>query len=116
MVSQGYKEIPKTIRTNWTALILFEIANDKEVLVIYEENTMGYKKDEWLEMFRHATKDDYSFMYLNSKKPRELRCMKNFDKVLFSAHDDGDRFAEETSGGMHFSAEESREPPKKKRK
>ena len=88
MVSQGYKEIPKTIRTNWTALILFEIANDKEVLVIYEENTMGYKKDVWLSMFEHATKDDYSFMYLNSKKPRHLRCMKNFDKVLFHKEED----------------------------
>ena len=46
MVSQAYKEIPKTIRTNWTALIIFEIANDREVRVIYEENTMGYKEKE----------------------------------------------------------------------
>lgn len=44
---------------------------------------MGYKKAAWLEMFEHATKDDYSFLYLNSKKPRRLRCMKNFDKVLY---------------------------------
>jgi hypothetical protein len=36
MVSQGYKEIPKTIRTNWTALIVFEIGNEKEVFVVLE--------------------------------------------------------------------------------
>jgi len=83
MVSQGYKEIPKTIRTNWSALVLFEIANDREVLVIYEENTMGIKKDAWHEMFRHATTEPYSFLYLNSKKEKRLRCMKNFDKYLF---------------------------------
>jgi hypothetical protein len=83
MVSQGYKEIPKTVRTNWTALVLFEIANDREVAVIYEENTMGYKLNDWLEMYRHATKDDYAFMYLNSKKPRALRVMKNFETVMF---------------------------------
>ena len=44
---------------------------------------MGFKKNDWLEMFEHATKDDYAFLYLNSKKPRRLRCMKNFEKVLF---------------------------------
>jgi Poxvirus A32 protein len=83
MVSQGYKEIPKTIRTNWTSLVLFEIANDKEVAVIYEENTMGLKKNDWYEMFNHCTKEPYGFMYLNIKKPKHLRCMKNFDKYLF---------------------------------
>lgn len=44
---------------------------------------MGYKVKDWLEMFKHATNDDYSFMYLNAKKPKHLRIMKNFDKVLF---------------------------------
>lgn len=83
MVSQAYKEIPKTVRTNWTCVILFEIANDREIKVIYEENTMGYKEAEWMEMYNHATGQDYSFLYLNSKKEKRLRCMMNFDKVLF---------------------------------
>ena len=58
---------------------------------------MGYKKEAWLEMFRHATKDDYAFMYLNSKRPRELRIMKNFDKVLFSK-DEGEENGEQEFG------------------
>ncbi len=95
MVSQGYKEIPKTVRTNFTCGIYFEIANDKEVLVIYEENTMGLKKDDWLEMFKYATKEDFSFLYINSKKPRRLRCMKNFDKVLFFDTERGGQHEEE---------------------
>ena len=37
MVSQGYKEIQKTIRSNFTCLILFKIFNEKELEVIYEE-------------------------------------------------------------------------------
>ncbi len=89
MVSQGYKEIPRTIRTNWTGMIIFEIANDKEVLVIYEENTMGYKKDVWIEMFEYATTPPYSFMYLNSAKEKHLRCMMCFDRVLFSQKEEG---------------------------
>lgn len=86
MVSQGYKEIPKTIRTNWTCLLVYEIANDKEIEVIYEENTMGLKREDWLEMFEYATADEYSFLYMNAKKPKHLRCMKNFEKVLFIAN------------------------------
>jgi len=53
---------------------------------------MGYKRDAWLEMFAHATKDDYSFLYLNSKKPRRLRCMKNFDRVLFHEESEVDEY------------------------
>ncbi len=83
MVSQGYKEIPKTIRTNWTCLAVYEIANDKEVEVIYEENTMGQKRENWLEMYNYATSEDYSFLFMNAQKPKTLRCMKNFEKVLF---------------------------------
>jgi hypothetical protein len=44
---------------------------------------MGFKKDVWLEMFRYATEKDYAFLYLNAKKPKRLRCMLNFDRVLF---------------------------------
>ena len=82
MVSQGYKEIPRTIRTNWSALILFEIANDKEVLCIYEENTMGLKIKPWIQIFEHCTKEPYGFMYLNAKGERGKRVMKNFDNFV----------------------------------
>ena len=83
MVSQGYKEIPKTIRTNWTALIVFEIGNEKEVQVIYEEYAMGLKYDDWLELYKFATSDDHSFLYINFQKPKRLRMMKNFTDYLF---------------------------------
>ena len=36
MVTQAYKEIPKTVRTNFSCLIVFEIANDKEIMVVFE--------------------------------------------------------------------------------
>jgi hypothetical protein len=83
MVSQGYKEIPKTIRTNWTALIVFEIGNEKEVEVIYEEYAMGLKRDDWMELYKYATDGDHSFLYINFQKPKRLRMMKNFEEYLF---------------------------------
>lgn len=51
---------------------------------------MGYKKDVWLQMFKHATEEPYAFMYLNSKKPKHLRIMKNFDTVLSHQADSDD--------------------------
>jgi len=83
MVSQGYKEIPKTIRTNWTCLIVFEIGNEREVQVIYEEYAMGLKSDDWLELYRHATDEDHSFLFINFQKPKRMRMMKNFTNYLF---------------------------------
>lgn len=83
IVSQAYKEIPKTIRTNFSALILFEIPNDKEVEVIYEENSLYMKRPQWQEAYEYAVDGDHDFMYINYQKPKRLRLMKNFEKVLF---------------------------------
>lgn len=90
MVSQGYKEIPKTVRTNWTAIIVFGIGNEKEIEVIYEEFGMKLKSKDWLEMYRYATDDEYGFLYLNLFKPNGLKVMKNFDEYLtIRPKDDG---------------------------
>lgn len=73
---------PKTARTNWTALIVFGIGNEKEIEVIYEEFGMHLNSKDWTEMYRYATKGPYNFLYLNMFKPDELKVMKNFDEYL----------------------------------
>lgn len=83
MVSQAYREIPKTCRTNFSCLIVFEIPNDKEVEVIYEENPNYLKRDEWYEAYQYATDGDHDFMFINYQKPKRLRMMKNFEQVIY---------------------------------
>lgn len=91
MVSQAYKEIPKTVffydsfkvRTQFSCVIVFEIANEREVDSIYEENPMNLKRPQWDEMYLHATEGDHDFLFLNYQKPKRLRMMKNFQNVLF---------------------------------
>lgn len=83
MVSQAYKEIPKTVRTNFTALVCFEVPNESEVKVIYEENPVGMKREQWDVAYRYCVEGDYGFMYINYKRPKRLRVMKNFDQVVF---------------------------------
>jgi hypothetical protein len=83
MVTQAYKEIPKTVRTNFSCLIIFEIPNEKEIEVIFEENPNYLKRDEWMEAYEYATNGDHDFLFINYQKPKRLRLMKNFDQVVF---------------------------------
>ena len=87
MVTQGYKEIPKTVRTNWSCLVLFETANEKELEVIYEEFTMSLKRGKWDEIYRYATGGDHDFLYFNYQKPKGERVMRNFEEVLLVKED-----------------------------
>lgn len=68
---------------NYSCLILFECPNAKEVEVIYDDNPMNLKKDDWIEMYEYATEGDHDFLFINYQKPKRLRCMKNFQQVLF---------------------------------
>lgn len=83
MCSQAYKELPKTVRTNLSCLVIFEIPSEKEVEVIYEENSLYMKRNDWQEAYQYAVGDDHSFMFINYQKPKRLRMMKNFTEVLF---------------------------------
>ena len=94
MVSQGYKEVPKTIRTNWTCLIVFEIGNEKEVGVIYEEFAMGLKLANWLTLYKFATEEEHDFLFIDFQKPRRLRMMRNFDKILEYREENGGEVGE----------------------
>lgn len=71
------------MRTQFSCLIVFEIANEKEVLAIYEENPMALKHPDWVEVYEYATEGDHDFMFINYQKPKRLRIMKNFQSVLF---------------------------------
>lgn len=83
MVTQAYKEIPKTVRTNFSCLIVFEIPNEKEIEVIFEENPNYLKRDEWHEAYEYATHGDHDFLFINYQKPKRLRLMKNFEQVIY---------------------------------
>ena len=83
MVTQAYKEIPKTVRTQFSCLIVFEIPNENEIKVIYEENPVGYKMLQWMQIYNHAVEGDHNFLFINYQKPKKLRMMKNFQEILF---------------------------------
>jgi hypothetical protein len=73
----------ETVRTNLSCLIIFEIPSEKEILVIYEENSLYMNLKDWLEAYQYAVEGDHTFMFINYQKPKRLRLMKNFEQVLF---------------------------------
>ena len=74
---------------------------------------MGMHKNDWMEMYKHAIKEPYSFLYLNAMKPKHLRIMKRFDSYLFHKElEEKTKYDE----GSSASEEEEKELPKKKKK
>ena len=82
LVTQAYKEIPKTIRTNVTGRVLFRISNQKELDVIYEECPCFLNKTQWLQLYEKAIREPFSFLYINLFFPPDKRMFKRFEYVL----------------------------------
>lgn len=71
------------MRTNFTGLIFFEIPNESEVKVLYEENPVSMKREMWDQAYQFCVEGEYSFCYINYKRPKRLRMMKNFEQYVF---------------------------------
>ena len=63
-------------------MIVFEIGNEREVFVIYEEYAMGLCSKDWLESYKYSTLADHSFLYINFQREKRMRMMKNFDEYI----------------------------------
>jgi hypothetical protein len=82
IISQFYREIQKLVRVNFSCMIFYEISNEKELDVIFDENPVGLNRKEWQEVYEHCVEGDYNFMFINYCKPKRLRIAKNFDNYV----------------------------------
>lgn len=82
LVTQAYREVPKTARINASCVILFEIANTSELEVIYEENNCGLTKEEWFKIYRYCVSEPFNFMFINYKRKKEERIMRCFTEQI----------------------------------
>ena len=92
MVSQAYKEIMKTVRVNFSCLILFNIFNAKETECIYEEYPMGLKKDQWYKVYDYCVNGSHDFLFYDITKPQQMRIMKNFDQYVYAPQEESESF------------------------
>ena len=73
--------IPKGVRLNTTSMLIWR-CNNKEQAAIAEEQG-GVNTDDFISMLEYATKEPYSFLYINNQKANvNERYYKNFEEQL----------------------------------
>ena len=101
--TQQSKSVRKVARLNGTDVIVGATKNFKEIQDIYEEYGMLFGSlEKWLQIFRYATKEPYSFLYMKiNKKP--YRCFKNFTEDITN------KFSETSTKKLFFNEEMNKE-------
>lgn len=78
---QIYKAMPPVVRVNLSAILIFRIYNRGELKKIVEEQAVLVKDNTWMALYEHATKEPFSFLYINYKHPT-YRYFKKFTTPL----------------------------------
>ena len=79
-LTQSYYSTPKDIRLQCNYFMFFNIGSKREVIEIEKDHAIGVTKEEFLEMFKSATEDPYSFMTIDLKtKEKRNKFRKNLD-------------------------------------
>ena len=63
--SQALKLLSPSVRLNIAGLAIFRLRSNHDLDSILEFTALGVSKEELLQMYRTATKDQYSFLYVN---------------------------------------------------
>ena len=87
--TQNFAAIHPTIRVNATSLIVYRLRNYKELEAFVEEVSGLVTKKDLVEIYKEATKDEYSFLYINlSAKTIKDMFFKNFKSNIQLEDDD----------------------------
>ena len=81
--TQKFRALSNIIRVNATALIIFRLRSEQEMLAIVEEISAVYPKDVIISLIRHAAAEPYSFLYVDlaASRPEEMFWLR-FEKRL----------------------------------
>ena len=79
VTTQSFKHIPNVARYNATAYVIMETHNKKQFIAMEEELSGNFPN--YAELYKEATRERYSFLYLDME---ELRAYKRFEKLLWS--------------------------------
>jgi hypothetical protein len=74
VASQKYRSLAPIIRVNATALCVFRLRSEAELLAIAEEISAVYPKDVVVSIIRRATEEPYSFLFVDmaAKRPDQM--------------------------------------------
>ena len=86
VATQKFRAISPIVRVNATALVVFRLRSEQELLAIVEEISAVYSKDTIIALIRKATEEPYSFLYVDlaAKRPDQMFWLR-FEKRLVPA-------------------------------
>jgi hypothetical protein len=82
LCSQYYKKIPNVVRTNASYYMIFPSSENELIKIADELTPPNMNKKTFLKIAKHATKEPYSFLSINTKCDSAKSLIKGFNKVL----------------------------------
>jgi hypothetical protein len=82
VTSQYLKKLSPIIRVNTKHWIIFDVANKKEMLNLYEEIGGKLSKEAFDDLIEYATSGRHDFMYVNFDAPKNERYRHFFTQVI----------------------------------
>ena len=82
--TQKFTSIHPIIRVNATELFVYRLRNNKDLETFIDEVSAVYDKRTLLEMYKVATNDPYSFLYVNlvAKKKEDMFFVRFSHKLV----------------------------------
>jgi hypothetical protein len=84
MAAQTYLTgLPKALRQNVTQLFIWPTKDETQLMAIYHEVANLVDKDDFIRLYKRATKSPHSFLTIDNNTPHpSLQFRKNFNKIL----------------------------------
>lgn len=80
--SQSFKGVPRKCRLQANNIFFFRGSNSEMESVLEDRSPPGMNKKQGLAMIEFATKEEYSFLHINMRKPFEERYTRNLDETI----------------------------------
>ena len=82
VMSQSYTKIPRALRLNVNATMIFPSTQSEIEVLLDEVTPSGIKKRSFEKMIDYATDGQYDFLYINNHAKPGERIRKNLDEII----------------------------------
>lgn len=80
--SQSWTSVPRRCRLQCTNIFFFAAPQSEIELLSQEYTPPGFNKRQFFALVEYATREPYSFLYINKSAPMEERFRKNLDSII----------------------------------
>lgn len=82
VLTQSYKKIPRSLRLNVNATIIFPSTQSEIEILLDEITPSGIKKRDFEKVIAYATEGQYDFLYINNHAEKDKRIRKNINEII----------------------------------